>query len=207
MRRLLVLCLLLTVVFGLATAGLVAIAHRLPPSQNVQAWHLTDCRLPCFAGVTVGQSTIEEAKREIEKTFGQSGYVLQQPDVEFNKIALSWTKAKTITSLGSNINMTFYPTVVSAIGLGAYGQDAGPLTLGDLMSVLGEPSCAFADDSLTSLNILYFDRKFALSFGVSGLSLDEPVRNVTILRPTNSTCQGITASRWRGFTRIDDYRR
>ena len=102
--------------------------------------------------------------------------------------------------------MTFHTTVVSTIGIGAYGQDAAALSLGDIISVLGEPSCAFTDDSRAWLNVLYFDKKYALSFGVNSLSLNEPVRNIAILQPTNSTCQGVAASRWRGFSRISAYR-
>src|SRR5713226_9328231 len=207
MRRLLILNLLVMAIFTAIVVSVVTLAQRLPPSQNVQAWHLTDCMLPCFAGVTLDQSTIDDAKREIDKTFGPSGYFLEEPDVGDNEVALSWRKTKTASGLGSNINMTFHPAIVSTIGLGAYGEDAVPLTLGDLVSVLGTPSCALADNSMAWLNVLYFDQKYALSFSVNSLSLNEPVRNITILPPTNSTCQGITAARWRGFSRISDYRR
>lgn len=54
------------------TTSIAVIAGRLQPlPEPLRSLHLTDCRPPCWIGITPGQTTFEEAKQRISEVYEQ----------------------------------------------------------------------------------------------------------------------------------------
>jgi len=55
-----------------AASSIAVIVGRLQPlPEPIRSLHLTDCRPPCWIGITPGQTTFEEAKQRVREVFGQ----------------------------------------------------------------------------------------------------------------------------------------
>src|SRR5262249_11265742 len=147
-----------TVIFGVTMGLIVTAAHGLSPSQSIQEWHVTDCALPCYAGVTLGQSTIADAREQITKRLGPSGFLLEATQAGENALALVWWRRNPVTKSFTSITVTFYGLYASSIGMGDDFKDGTPPSFGDLISVLGTPSCAVTDAQQSFLTVFYLEK-------------------------------------------------
>jgi hypothetical protein len=70
--RLLIPFLLLTTLFFGLSLTMILIGHQQPPSAWAQILHLNECELPCWIGIVPGQTTLAEARQELERVYGDT---------------------------------------------------------------------------------------------------------------------------------------
>jgi hypothetical protein len=153
MRKLLVYTLLLWLVLILATRITVAVARTQPTPFLVRQLHLTDCALPCWARITPGQTTGEEAYHHLRELAVEVYYRYDRDESHSSKVWL-WDEERQLR-YQTRIFLSTQNGVVSIIEVPfRMAPDVGePINqfmpnLGDVIAIYGLPMCFVPDSSL-----------------------------------------------------------
>ncbi len=142
MRRFLVWVSGLTALFALLIVTIEAISGAYPPPA-LAALHLTDCQLPCWLGITPGQTTLDQAVYRIQTAYPQA-------TLNVNRSAASFVVRGNSTRLAINV-FADSRAVVSDLLLYTYDFDG--LALGDVVSLLKKPFHLFGAPPLIAVPI------------------------------------------------------
>ena len=201
MRTILFVTLVLALLFVTTITSVLVVAHQLDTSLAVDL-PLSDCRLPCFAGAVMEQTTIDVALPQMAKRFEPRGYIFERRVWGGNTIAVTWAKANV-----SNINVTFTGEVLTSVGMGLDPDDENMPRLGGLVAIFGRPSCVVANRKVF-FNVYYFDKQHVITIGVNTLKLDQRIQWITVetlIKPVyiemvaNPNCAIVSAQEWQGF--------
>src|SRR5215813_11016919 len=110
MRPVLFLTAFLSVLFAATISATVIVASRLDPSPEDLPF--SDCRLPCFAGATIGQTGPDTAIPQMAKRFEPLGYGVAQRLWDGHFLAVNWVKPNV-----SSINVSFTGEALTGVGL------------------------------------------------------------------------------------------
>ena len=131
MRHLFALTFMVIGFVTVAFTGLIFAARELgnhqPPSAALAQLHLTDCALPCWLGITPGQTTLIEAVRRVTAAYPQTS-----PSIIDGRIA------NAETSFGQIILMADRVGIVHRISLPTFNLKG--VSLADAVSLLGTPT-------------------------------------------------------------------
>jgi hypothetical protein len=118
--------------FALLIFGAQALGQSQPPPVALRGLHLTDCALPCWNGITVGQTQRRFAYRQLvsqyedvtQRFFADQAmiYILHEQEMSRTEIEMY------IDESGRVQQVTLYIA------------DGSGLLLGDIMNLYGEPS-------------------------------------------------------------------
>jgi hypothetical protein len=124
----------LLTVMTTAAFGARALGHAQPDPALLDAFHFTDCPLPCWAGITVGQTARDEALERLTDHFASRiAYVLPVGDSEM-VVHVASDQGSLDILLHSSRN------VITAVILDTKSIDG--LLFEDLVAWTGIPSCA-----------------------------------------------------------------
>ena len=127
--------------FALLIFAARALGHILPPPEALHALHLTDCALPCWMGITPGQTSYEEALRRVEAAYPQA--VIVQPTQIFVEYLLDSSFGSAVLGISDGQVDSIY------LDLG----DVEGIALGDAALLYGVPPCVVDEPPL----ILFYD--------------------------------------------------
>jgi hypothetical protein len=101
-----------------------------PPPAGLVQLHLTDCTLPCWAGIVPGQTTFDEGVQRVKTVYPQALITFEYSQVAFGLRAN--TPFGQISLVGSDDG------IIRDISLRMFTLDG--VALGDVVNLLGEPS-------------------------------------------------------------------
>src|SRR5260221_4281042 len=78
MRHLLSVCAGLSLLLFSAVAVSRSIGHTLPVSPGVRWWHLTDCKLPCWGGFSIGTTPQKDVESRLRRLFLSPDYTVER---------------------------------------------------------------------------------------------------------------------------------
>ena len=116
----------LTVVFAALIYGARWLGNVQPPKAALAQLHLTDCTLPCWLGITPGQTQFAEAVERVSAVYPQS-----QPAITDGRIA------NAETPFGQIILMADRAGIVHRISLPTFNLKG--VSLADAVGLLGTP--------------------------------------------------------------------
>jgi hypothetical protein len=154
MRRLILIVVILCVLFGLGNTIARGIGLRHPPSDIVQQLHMHDCEAPCFMGVTVGKTSLGEAKQQILKIDPLPGYKAEiSMDLDTHAKSISYRLVgQDLSDIYDThgIYISFAQGKVDAVRIGSRTNfsrrtNRPRLRLGNILSHYGTPTCVFED--------------------------------------------------------------
>ncbi len=116
--------------FALMIAVIQTVGSAQPPSEAIQALHLTDCILPCWLGITPGKTHFDEAVQRVSAVYAQ-GAPLTGSEQTLPRLNLD-------TSFGQIILSADKDGIIHRISLATYKLKG--VSLGDAVSVLGKPT-------------------------------------------------------------------
>jgi hypothetical protein len=199
MRLLLVYPLLAT--FGLAA---VVVGLRQPPSAWNDTLRLNDCELPCWIGITPGQTEIVDAKAIVVEAFADtSRYEVETDDFSSRWASYQITDRRSGERLGVYLE-TGGGTQTQAIGLILPATTTYIPTIPELSAVLGEVS---GIRHLTNMGEGFATRLWfrggsvviELQYRRCGrVDMNTPVREIYLIGDSAAFAQ---ADSWQGFGR------
>jgi hypothetical protein len=144
--------------------------HAVPPL--LRELHLTDCQPPCWAGITVGETTLDDAYQRLTDTFaGRADATLHRGGDNITLTAGLGTKHMYVAALYASRDGT-----ITQISLVTDRVDG--LMMADVVNALGPPTCL-------QRNIANYESP-AVQFAVVGSSRYSPsripVNTITIRR-------------------------
>jgi hypothetical protein len=192
MQRLIGFSLLLIVVFTPLIVAAQQHGHTAPPPEVVSLLHLHDCELPCWAGIVLRRTTLDEAKQHLLALYSEfdpqikfssdTSFTIMLHDAEHNQ-------------LGSIQVLSNYQ-LVSSIRLILFNPR--PHQLLEIMQVYGLPNCTSAENTLGAFAAIS-DRADQGTQLFVGKTLT-PVSLLTFAIETpRSPCRESYPA-WRGFT-------
>src|SRR5215467_7319763 len=167
---------------GLSLALIIAVitvrvsGGNQPAPESLSRWHLLDCVLPCWGGFAIGHTPETEAEVRVKKLFAPPDYaVLTSRWLPGSDLFITVKAgAETQSAREISVSFAFANTVTTALSL--TGEDMP--RLGDLLNLLGPPSCVFVGDVQTSFLVLYYEglrNGQSISIGVSPAKWFTPV--------------------------------
>jgi hypothetical protein len=168
-----ILCFLFT-----ATIELVClVSTKMRPSPQVERLHLTECHLPCWAGIAVGKTRFNDAKQRLLELF-------PPPDIDINEAPGSFT-----VSPDTIVNQAGYPAIfvsvqsendiVNQIWIDV-DSDYAPL-LGDTIALYGTPQCRESGIIVAGRDTLIYEfPTFNIELGVEDRHQETPVTDILI---------------------------
>ena len=144
MQRLIVLSALLIVAFTPLILAMQQSGYTAPPPEIVSFLHLRDCELPCWAGIILQRTTLDEAKQHLlalYNTFNPQitlssdlSFVIMLHDSDNNDLASIHVRSN--YQLVSDIRLTL---------LQSQPQQIRPQQFIEIVQVYWLPTCAFAE--------------------------------------------------------------
>ena len=178
------------------TIAIVLLVARLNSIGRYQRLPFSNCTVPCFAGATIGETSVNDAIPLMSQDLALSGYLSEKP---LNDTFFSWVKKSKSKDMNDEVvNAKFEKGVLVQIGL----KTVSLFQLGDLMVTLGSPSCVLTDDKQAFFDLYYLNEKYIITVGVSKLELDQGVQFIDLSLNTsaNRDCANISASNWQGLS-------
>jgi hypothetical protein len=198
---LLVVCVLIVIGIGVVRIT----GHNQPVPATVQRLYLTVCALPCWIGIIPGQTPFQLAKENIAQVFQEPDYKIETlARSDYNstaelRIALSRTTES--ADVATEVWLRATNGIVTDISLHNM-----QISLGDMVGLLGSPSCAFTGIVGTHFGIINFVYPNDGGIQIGGISQWSGVSYSFVLFQMPRLCEG--ASRWRGlFSDMENYSR
>jgi hypothetical protein len=143
MRRIFAWTLIWSLLFAGTSTIAIFIGRQQPISEQLEALHITDCRLPCWIGITPRQTT----QGEVEMLF-RKAYPYREP---FFIVPHDGGGGVQMQTYSTNDHMPASSDIVPHIFIadidksGNYVLPDSPLMprLGDMLLLLGQPTCMF----------------------------------------------------------------
>lgn len=131
------LMLALSSVFVLLVIAMHAVGSLQPLPQAMTELHLDECALPCWIGITPGETTFADALRRLNQSHPMNVYV---------RGSLIYADYQANAPIGQ-ISLQAWNGVINLIHLSP-GKDAG-LALGDIVERFGTPGCEIPSSHTT----------------------------------------------------------
>jgi hypothetical protein len=197
-------------VFATLIGLAVLVGYGQPPASAVQQLHLSDCAPPCWIGIVPGDTNTEEAVQLFSATFTPANSV-SIPPLTLGTSTNPWlvmplldseaTAERLMVQLGS------VEGIVNRIMI--QGRRYGPVNtmprLGDLVSLLGPPSCVNPQTpGFEGWTLFYLTTRGTILVGVLGrnsLAWTQPVYFVFIRTSAEASDVCSIAQPWRGVYR------
>jgi hypothetical protein len=122
---------------------------RSQVSESVQKLHLTDCELPCFMGITLGKTTLEQAK-QILMAIPSASIAAIKPETDDDRASIVVKVVKDTYTI-----IYFHKSIAESIYIdGEFSSDMP--SLGDAMPIYGTPKCGIVSPAAGNLlNTIY----------------------------------------------------
>ncbi len=213
MRRLIVLSLSLLIASLTLTALSVGLGSAQPMPERVQRWHFESCRLPCWNGITPAITPLDVASARM----GSLVESLDQPTYYTEEIPgqerlVFWAKHNPQTGSDSVVSLDTTYGLVSAISIQTSFWDHGPDSLmpllGEVIALLGPPTCVHANEQLTEFDLLYAaeNSRSRTLIVADSLDLNAPIWFFLLDSRSSNTCETMSAAPWRGRYPPEQYR-
>jgi hypothetical protein len=124
------LCVIGVVLFALLIFGAQVLGEALPLPEAIRGLHLTDCPLPCWSGISVGETPLHEASERIRALYQET-----KPKVVGSTLAAVYEAG---ASSGTVEVFADENAIVRQITM--YVTDVKDLALGDIISLMGTPT-------------------------------------------------------------------
>lgn len=214
MRLLLRLTLSSVVVLSLCCATALVIGHQQPLPARVRILHLTDCVMPCWIGIEVGKTTMEEAEQRLLTAYKNNPLriVSREP-------GKSVSYEITMQDAGDvQLMVTFFRSPVDFITIDVNNLPVWDrLIAGDLIAIYGSPAGFRRDFPADFIIFGTPNDQFVIPVVLltpktlepkTRLSIDEPTRSFAFRRDPRGSF-GIwnikELSLWRGFSSLDTH--
>jgi hypothetical protein len=140
----------------LVLCGLIATAHlsgnTLPAPERLAQIHLTDCALPCWLGITPGETRYEEAVRRVTAVYPPYDVTVQETQIFVAYLIHSAYGAASIQVTDGVVSSIFLLT-----------SDVDGVTIGDVASLFDAPDCI---PGIAPIVLIYnFPRGYAVLVG------------------------------------------
>lgn len=206
MQKLLNYCFALFAVCAVFVGGARWVGARQPQPAIVEGLRLADCALPCWIGITPGQTTMEEAYRRLVEEFHSTRTGNNTAGGRFRNLHFfvpvnSPVRALPVTLQTVEDRVALVQLVIT---------DRRRLTFADIILTYGAPTCVMYTESPVFVGWkLYYETSAGVAeidaYGSSDDSIhhSQPVYSI-VLRgsDTGSACffgNGESLPRWRGF--------
>ncbi len=206
MRRFLALSGTYVGILAIVISLLLSAARMRPFSTPIQRLHLMDCSLPCLAGITVNQTTVEAAEQSLNSNFGRTGYVEDIYETGKNNFHyLSWVgQEENPPKAYSRIQVTFTRGVATSVNLATYALTDDWLPgLADTLLIFGTPTCYWPSaQNDPHVKLIYENQQGAGELIVAtdtGLTMASSVQYISLDGRRSGEC-ALLGSAWRGFT-------
>ncbi len=168
----------ITIIFALLIVAARLIGNAQPPPAALRALHLTDCQLPCWLGITPGETTFAEAVQRLNVA-----YPKPIPGIDTLKVS---SNLDTDSSGASVIVYADKTQMVSTIDL-VTGED-DQIKLGDIAFVLGTPTIT-CHSTLPILVYAYDGTAvFIFGLGTGGERLQQHLFRIVIDENSTEDC-------------------
>jgi hypothetical protein len=207
MQRFLVYAFTLSALCTLLVGVARWVGARQPQHALVEGLRLTDCALPCWIGITPGQTMMEEAYQRLAEVFlyadtGSSASVGRFQNLHF--------VVPVMNSPVSALPVTIQAVEGRVVLIQLVITDRRRLTFADIILTYGAPTCVMYTESPVFIGWrLYYETPAGVAqidaYGSAGDSIHQaqPIYSI-VLRgsDTGSACffrNGESLPRWRGF--------
>jgi hypothetical protein len=216
MRQLVSLVLRLCLTLSGMVMLVTVIGRQQPASQALLTLHLTDCALPCWIGIVPGQTPIGDARYRLAEVFGLPRERFAVPSD--NVASVVWVPLPDasrpvyhiLVYFDSVQNITRRIDVPAGPGTVTRPDGITP-SLGDVVSLLGAPSCVLATP-VGLWNITYKMPGGVIVVRIRGrvLQWTQPVDSLSVERPDTDDlyCRSVWRNAsWRGLITLERYQR
>lgn len=160
MRRLIILSLMLLLTSLILTILLVGLGAAQPLPERLQRWHFEACRPPCWNGITPGVTALDTASERIRSLVDSLDHPTYfTEEIPGQERLIFWAKHNPLTGSDSVVSLDTTYGLVSAISIQTSFRDHGPDSLmpllGEIIALLGSPTCVHANEQLTEFDLLY----------------------------------------------------
>jgi hypothetical protein len=145
MRRIVFCSAVVGLIHFLIISGVVIAARQQPLPQRLALFHLNDCKLPCWIGITPGLTSVKTAEELLKNTFSAPLYKVRSswgPENHSDFDILSQNKPLFTVSLGHQTSPDTVDAVSIFIGASRDNQYRY-YSLADFHIVLGIPTAAW----------------------------------------------------------------
>jgi hypothetical protein len=207
MPRFLIYSLILCVVCILLVGASRWVGAHQPQSAIVEGLRLTDCALPCWIGITPGQTTMEEAYQRLVEKFLYTRSGNRADAGRFQNLHFVVPVMNTpVRALPVNIQAVEGRVALMQLVI----TDRRRLTFADIILTYGAPTCVLYTESPVFIGWkLYYETSVGVAeidaYGSGGDSIDQALAVYSIVlrgSDSGSACffrDGETLPRWRGF--------
>lgn len=209
MRRLLPLVLIfafLVLILGI----IVRNGQKQPLSERVTILHLTDCKLPCWLNINLGNANVGQVRELIKKVYGsQPNYEIKEDIPQFTiedkssgliigVLVNSWTEMPTDS------------TIVDKIELWENDSSGTKPTFSELYLLLGDPDyiTLSGDEGTIFPSLLYYNHNIKVDIGdvmATQIKMNPTVLKLTLYNHMPSKDEwGYEPQPWHGFSTLYD---
>jgi hypothetical protein len=200
MRRVFTSTLVLVFVLVVLVTLALIVGHSSPVSSRVTQLHLTDCQLPCWAKVRLGQK-VEEVEQELRTYSANAGYQMQAyPEIRRVLFLMPIHVTDRVEKI--TVQLFFDPTYLSAISISCISSDKNKFsmpTLGEVMNLYGLPVCVMHTSDDIYLLFSSENTTVRVKLATPSFELGRSVDTIDLLMPGNSRCESQRMYRWQGF--------
>jgi hypothetical protein len=219
MRRLLLSSASLSLLFTLLILIPVWIGRGQPASLLIEQLHLRDCAAPCWIGITPGQTNAEAVNLRLMDTFKSENSELSSSVPQYQWYTIVPLSQPPTDAAEMPIEFSVSDGIIEEILIPAFFGSNTPdvtlPTLGDVVNVLGEPTCVDPNPSTFSgLSLIYVYEDTVAEIGVQGHDImrwTQPIFYLSIRRNNLAFringCEYLSAPLppWTGLMREQQY--
>jgi hypothetical protein len=187
MRLLLRAASIVSLQFTLLLMIFILIGRTQPTPARIDQLHLRDCDAPCWVGITPGQTSAETVNVNLMDTFNSVNSPLSSSVSQFTWFTIVPLTYPARRGEGIPIQFGVSDEIVTEILMPAYfgsTPDSQMPLLGDVVNLLGEPTCVDAKPlTLTGWSLIYERESHVIEIGLLGqerLSWSQPVYFLSI---------------------------
>jgi hypothetical protein len=207
MRRLVSVLVILNLLFVTGILFARLIGQTQPLSNSIARLHLTDCVLPCWAGIVLGETKVDTGIEQLRKAFSLHDY---NHSYTIERSLSDSSSYHEIRLQRTDDNVHFYDVLV--IGLIVehdivewirLGTGYEPPELGELVHLYGAPYCSAV--MTVGVDTLMYPSKGILlntrEFPPNNRKLFTPITEIILDSPDiyDNRCTAYTVP-WKGFT-------
>jgi hypothetical protein len=158
----------LTIAFAILITVARVIGREQPPPLTLAQLHLDDCKLPCWLGITPGETTFDDAVKRVTSAYPQNVSV-QETQIFVAYLIRSWYGAASVQVAAGTVNSIFLLT-----------SDVDGLAIGDVAALFGAPDCIPGESP--AILIYNFPQGYAVLVASNGRGerWRQPLNNIEI---------------------------
>jgi hypothetical protein len=145
MRPLICLTIFCWLFFMPCIAAAVAIGQAQPPAVRIAQLHFNDCLAPCWIGITPGETSAAQVNQKLMQTFNSTNSPLSSSVNRYQWFTIIPLAQPPTQDSAIPIEFSVTSDIIDEIRVPAWFANSAPNDLmpllGDLVNVLGEPTC------------------------------------------------------------------